>query len=86
MTVKQCPAPFTDLQPHPELAGYWIAPDGTLLIDTDGDYVDPETMEKYPPVLQERIRNDPCWDLSDEEWREEEEGWDRFFEALGITI
>ena len=86
MTVKQCPAPFTDLQPHPDLAGYWIAPDGTLLIDSDGDYVDPETMEKYPSVLQERIRNDPCWDLSDEEWREEEEGWDRFFEALGITI
>ena len=42
MTVKQCPAPFTDLQPHPELAGYWIAPDGTLFIDSDGDYVDPE--------------------------------------------
>ena len=86
MTVKQCPAPFTDLQPHPELAGYWIAPDGTLLIDTDGDYVDPETMKKYPPAVQERIRNDPCWDLTEEEWREEEEGWDRFFEALGITI
>ena len=42
MTVKQCPAPFTDLEAHPDLAGYWIAPDGTLLIDSDGDYVDPE--------------------------------------------
>ena len=79
MTVKRCPAPFTDLQPHPDLADYWIAPDGTLLIDSDGDYVDPETMEKYPPAVQESVKNNPGWDLIEEEW-------DRYFEALGITI
>lgn len=42
MTVKQCQVPLTYLESHPELVGYWIVPDGTLLIDSEGDFVDPE--------------------------------------------
>ena len=87
MTVKQCPAPFTDLHPHPDLAGYWIAPDGTLLIDSDGDYVDPETMEKYPPAVQESVKASYASSryLTEEELEQENEAWDELFETLGIA-